>query len=127
MTTAIICTALLAALLFLLGANVSRLRGSAANQLPSASDDPLFVAIRAHGNATEYVPTIAVLMLLVGARNPAAWMLAAMVAATAARVAHAAGVLLAGDMARPAPLRMMGAIGTYLGGLALAVAAVLVV
>ena len=127
MTTATICIALLTALVFVLGANVSRLRGSAATQAPTALDDPLFVAIRAHGNAAEYVPTLAVLILLVGSRNPTTWMLAVIVVATAARFIHAVGVLAAGDMGRPAPLRMIGAILTYVAGLALAVAAILLI
>lgn len=126
MTTAIVCSALLGALVFVLGANVSRLRGGAASQLPTALDDPLFVAIRAHANATEYVPTLAVLILLVGSRHPVPWMVAAFVVATVARYVHAFGVLHAGDMGRPAPLRLVGAMGTYLAGLALVAAAVVV-
>lgn len=126
MTTAIVCIALLSALLFILGFNVSRLRGKSASQQPTAMDDPLFVAIRAHGNAAEYIPTLAVLMLVVGSHDPAAWMLVAIVVATAARFVHAIGVLRAGDMSQPVPLRMIGAITTYVAGLALSVAAVLV-
>lgn len=126
MTTAIVCIALLSALLFILGFNVSRLRGKSASQQPTAMDDPLFVAIRAHGNAAEYIPTLAVLMLVVGSHDPATWMLVAIVVATAARFVHAVGVLRAGDMSQPVPLRMIGAITTYVAGLALSVAAVLV-
>jgi uncharacterized protein len=126
MTTAIVCIALLSALLFILGFNVSRLRGKSASQQPTAMDDPLFVAIRAHGNAAEYVPTLAVLMLVVGSHDPAIWMLVVIVVATAARFVHAVGVLRAGDMSHPVPLRMIGAITTYVAGLALSVAAVLV-
>jgi hypothetical protein len=129
MTTAVICISLLAALLFVLGGNVSRLRGSrgTVTQFPTASDDPLFVAIRAHGNATEYVPTLAVLMLVVGLNDPATWMLVVAAFAVAARYLHAVGVLTAGDMAKENPLRLAGAAGTTLSGVALAVAAVLVV
>ena len=126
MTTAIVCIALPSALLFILGFNVSRLRGKSASQQPTAMDDPLFVAIRAHGNAAEYIPTLAVLMLIVGSHDPATWMLAAIAVATAARFVHAVGVLRAGDMSRPVPLRMIGAITTYVAGLTLSVAAVLV-
>ena len=68
MTTAIICTAILAAMLFLLGFNVSRLRGATAkaggSQLPTDPASPLLIAIRAHGNAAEYIPTFIVLFLL---------------------------------------------------------------
>lgn len=129
MTTAIVCIALLAALLFVLGWNVSRLRGSqkTVDQFPTAPDDPLFVAIRAHGNATEYVPTLAVLILLVGSRDPAAWMLVVAVVATVSRYLHAIGVLRTGDMNEESPLRFAGAVGTILSGVALAVAAVVVI
>jgi uncharacterized protein len=76
MTTAIICTAILAAMLFALGLNVSRVRGvtgkTAGSQFPDDPSSGLFKAIRVHGNAAEYVPTLIVLFLLVGARSPAA-------------------------------------------------------
>lgn len=126
MTTAIVCSALLGALVFLLGINVSRLRGSATNQLPLTLDDPLFVAIRAHGNAAEYIPTLAILMLLVGSRHAAPWMLVVFVVATVARYVHAFGILQAGDMGRKTPLRMIGSIASNLAGLALVVAALIV-
>ncbi len=126
MTTALVCIALLTGLVFVLGANVSRLRGTATDQMTTVPTDPLFVAIRAHGNAAEYVPSLAVLILIVGLNDPAGWMLAAAIAAVAARYIHAVGILSAADMTRPAPLRMVGAVGTYLAGLAL-VGAVLVV
>lgn len=126
MTTAIVCTALLATLVFVLGLNVSRLRASAATQAPIALDDPLFVAIRAHGNAAEYVPTLAVLMLVIGSRHPAPWMTATFVAVVVARYLHAVAVLATGNMGQTSPLRLAGAMGTYLGGLALVAAALVV-
>ena len=89
-------------------------------------DDPLFVAIRAHGNVAEYIPTLAVLMLIVGSRHPAIWMPVVIVVATVARFVHAAGVLRADDMSQPVQLRMIGAMTTYVAGLALSLAAVLV-
>ena len=126
MSVAIVCTALLASLVFMLGLNVSIRRSHAKHQLPTELDDPLFVAIRTHGNAAEYVPTLAILMLLVGSRNPAGWMVAVFVIVTAARFVHAGALLAAGDMGRPTLLRHVGAITTYFGGLALAVAALVV-
>lgn len=130
MTTATTCIALLAALLFVLGWNVSRIRGTrgaTGEQFPTAPDDALFVAIRAHGNATEYVPTLAVLILLIGFNEPATWMLVVAVVAVVSRYLHAVGVLTAGDMAKENALRFAGAVGTILSGVALAVAAVLVI
>jgi uncharacterized membrane protein YecN with MAPEG domain len=128
MTIAIVCTAILAALVFLLGGNVSRLRGAQAKagrkQYPADPADPLFIAIRAHANATEYVPTLIVLFLLVGSRSPSAWSAALIIAATAARAVHAAGMLSSPTLATPTASRLIGAIGTYLAGVALAVTAV---
>ena len=127
MTTAIICTAILAAMLFLLGANVSRMRGVQAKaggpQLPTDPADRLLIAIRAHGNASEYVPTLIVLFLLVGARSPAAVAIPLIIGATAARVAHAYGMLTAPSLAVQTKARVAGAAGTYFLGVGLAVAA----
>jgi uncharacterized membrane protein YecN with MAPEG domain len=123
MKTAVICSALLALLVFALGANVSRMRGTASTQFPTDPTDPLFVAVRAHGNATEYVPTRIVLILFIGASEPSAWMLVIAVAAVVARYVHAVGIFVAGDMARATPLRLIGAIGTYLCGFGLIAAA----
>ena len=99
MTTAIICTAILAAMLFLLGSNVSRMRGVQAKaggpQLPTDPADRLLIAIRAHGNASEYVPTLIVLFLLVGARGPAVVAIPLIVGATLARLLHAYALLTA--------------------------------
>jgi uncharacterized protein len=123
MTVAVTCTALLALLVFALGMNVSRVRGTVTDQFPTEPTDVLLVAVRAHGNATEYVPTLAVLILLVGARDPAAWMVATFVAAAVARYVHAVGIFTAGDLARQTPLRVAGAMGTYLCGVLLVAAA----
>jgi uncharacterized membrane protein YecN with MAPEG domain len=127
MTTAIICTAILAALLFLLGANVSRMRGVQdkvdGSQLPTDPGDRLLIAIRAHGNAAEYVPTLIVLFLLVGARSPAGVAIPLIVGATLARLVHAYALLTARSLASETVPRVAGAAGTYLFGVALAVAA----
>ena len=126
MTTAIICTAILAAMLFLLGFNVSRLRGvtakSGGSQQPTDPTSPLLIAIRAHGNAAEYIPTMIVLFLLVGARSPAGVAIPLIVGATLARVAHAYGMVTAPSLAAEGKFRLVGAIGTYLFGVGLAVA-----
>jgi uncharacterized membrane protein YecN with MAPEG domain len=127
MTTAITCTAILAALLFLLGANVSRMRGVQAKaggpQLPTDPADRLLIAIRAHGNAAEYIPTLIALFLLVGARSPAAVAIPLIVGATLARLMHAYSILSAPTMAAESVPRVAGAVGTYLFGVALAAAA----
>jgi uncharacterized protein len=129
MTTAIICTAILAAMLFLLGFNVSRQRGATAkaggSQMPTDPTSPLLIAIRAHGNAAEYIPTLIVLFLLVGARTHAWIAIPLIVGATASRLTHAYAMLTARSLAAEVSVRLVGALGTYLFGVALAVAAAL--
>ena len=129
MTTAIICTAILAALLLALGLNVSRVRGvtgkTGGSQFPDDPASGLFKAIRAHGNAAEYVPALIVLFLLAGARSPAAVAIPLIAGATVARLVHAYGLLSSPSLAIPTTSRLIGALGTYLFGIGLAVAALL--
>lgn len=127
MTTAIVCTALLALLVFALGLAVSLMRGST-NTIIGWKDDPtdrLYKLVRAHGNACEYVPILAVLILLLGSRGPSAWVVWTFIAATACRYLHAAGMLLSPNLTQPQPLRFVGALGTYVTGLMLVAATLL--
>jgi uncharacterized protein len=127
MTAAIVCTAIVAAMLFLVGLNVSRSRGATAkaggSQMPIDPASRLLIAVRAHGNAAEYVPTLIVLFLVVGARSPAGVAIPLIIGATVARVVHAYGMLTAPSLAMQTRARLAGAVGTYLFGVALAVAA----
>ncbi|OHV32069.1 MULTISPECIES: MAPEG family protein [Pseudofrankia] len=126
MTTAIICTAILGAMVFVLGFNVSRLRGAIAkaggSQQPSDPANPLFIAVRSHANQAEYVPTLIVLFLLVGARGPAAVAIPLIIGATVVRVLHAYNMLTSKGQGRLTPLHLASALGTYAFGVALAVA-----
>ncbi len=127
MTTAIICTAILAATLFALGFNVSMNRGAThktgGSQMPTDPESRLLIAIRAHGNAVEYIPTLIVLFLLVGARSPDWVAIPLVVGGTVARLMHAYGMVTASSLDGVGVLRLGGALGTYLFGVALAVAA----
>ena len=97
MTTAILCSALLARA----GLRARRQRvpdagvtGKAGGyQMPTDPASRLLIAIRAHGNAAEYVPVLIVLFLLVGARSPAWVAIPLIVVATVARLLHAYGML----------------------------------
>ena len=123
MTVAIVCSAMLGLLLFALGLNVSRSRGiDKAGSYPNDPADPFFKSMRAHANTAEYAPMLAVLMLIAGERNPGAWVLWTMGLAVASRYLIAAGILMSETLARPQPLRFIGASGTYLTGIALCVA-----
>lgn len=126
MTTALVCIALLGLLLVGLGFAISMARGRH-ETLYGHSDDPtdaLHKLVRAHANAGEYAGILAVMILVVGMREPATWAVWAMIVATAARYLHAAGMILCATLDSPHPLRFAGALGTYLSGFAL-VAAVL--
>lgn len=126
-TLQIVCVALLGSMLFLLGANVTRhraIRGDTGNQMPTDPADKMFIAQRAHGNAAEYVPTLCVLILVSGILSDGWWVDVLAVAAVLVRMSHAVGMLTAKTLAAHGPLRDMGALGTYLTGIALALTAV---
>jgi uncharacterized membrane protein YecN with MAPEG domain len=127
MHVAVVCLGLLGLLVFGLGLAVSMQRGSSKTIIGHSADpaDPLHKLVRAHGNATEFVPMLAVLILYLGSREPAAWLEWTFVLATASRYVHAAGMVLSPSLDRPQPLRAIGATGTYLTGLTLAVAALI--
>ncbi len=129
-TLQIVCMSLLGLLVFVLGANVTRhraIRGDTGNQQPSDPADRMYIAQRAHGNATEYVPTLAVLILVCATLSDGWWVDALAVAAVAVRYLHAFGMLTAKTLAAHGPVRDIGAMGTYLTGIALAVTAVVAV
>ncbi len=129
MTTAIVCSAILGLLLFGLGLAVSLTRGSTATNYGYRADpaDRLYKLVRAHGNAAEYHAMLAVLMVIVGMRGPAAWMEWSMIGATLSRILITLGIAGGATMATPHPLRFAGALGTYVFGLLLVVAALLLV
>jgi uncharacterized membrane protein YecN with MAPEG domain len=123
----LLCSALLVILYFLLAFNVSMMRGKTrigvgTNSEPSS---PLNKAIRAHGNAAEYLPLFVAIFLyfsLVGADRWVSWVA---VTVTVCRFAHAVGMYMSKDLNRAQPLRFIGALGTYVGGIALGVALLL--
>jgi uncharacterized membrane protein YecN with MAPEG domain len=121
---ALVCTALLGLLLFLLGLSVSvarrRMRvGSGTDANPASL---LHKLSRAHGNTAEYAPFFAVLFLYLGSRNPSDLVVWLIVAATICRFLLALGLVAWPTMARPNPARFIGALGTYVLGAALSIA-----
>ena len=125
MNAALVCTALLGLLVFGLGLAVSVTRGST-NTVHGYNPDPtdrLYKLVRAHSNAAEYAPMLAVLMLFLAIRGPSPWMVWTFALATLCRYAHAAGMICFRTLAKPNPLRFVGALGTYVAGIALVVAA----
>lgn len=128
-TITVVCIALLGILLFLLGANVTRNRAirSTGNQLPTDPADPLLIAVRAHGNAAEYIPTMIVLLLVCSALSDSRLVDVLAVAAVVVRFTHALGMLRSSTLATHGPLRDIGAMGTYLVGVALGITAIVTV
>ena len=100
------------------------IRGDTGNQMPTDPADRMFIAIRAHGNASEYVPTLCRPDRSSARPSPTAggstsWPSRALVA----RALHAFGMLTVQDLAAHGPLRDTGALGTYLTGVLLGVTA----
>ena len=124
----LVCSGVLVILYFALALNVSRLRGKTQTGIGTGDDPsgPLNKAVRAHGNAAEYVPIFLALFLYFSLSAPVSWIAWVAVIVTVCRVLHAAGMLMTGTFnAPPHPLRAIGAGGTYLGGLVLGVALLL--
>ena len=126
-TITVLCIALMGILVFLLGANVTRhraIRGDSGNQMPTDPADRMFIAQRAHGNATEYVPTLIGLLIVCSALVDGWWLDTLGIAALVSRLLHAIGMLTSKTLASHGPLRDAGATGTYLTGVALGVTAI---
>ena len=128
MSTAIVCTALLGLLLFVLGILVSTTRGATKTNFGFNPDptDRLYKLVRAHGNTAEHAPMLAVLFLFMAAHDPGGWVKYTIWGTTACRYLLVAGILMSPTLAKPQPLRFIGALGTYVGGIALCAAAFMV-
>lgn len=113
---------LLALLVFGLGLFVSLGRQASATPAGSTTDpaNPLYRRVRAHGNAAEYAPIMALLIFVIGSTDPGLVLQLVMVLGVASRYLHAAGMLLGPSLAEVQPLRFVGALGTYLTGLLMA-------
>ena len=127
MSVPLICIALLGLLVILLGFNVSMARGST-KTIYGGKENPegkLYKAQRAHGNTTEYAPILAVMMLVLSQASQPSWVIWSMAFATFFRYLFAAGILLPSTMSKPNPMRFLGALGTYITGLALVAALII--
>jgi uncharacterized membrane protein YecN with MAPEG domain len=109
MNAYLICSAILVLLYFALALNVSLTRQRTKTGIGTGSDlsGPLNKAVRAHGNAAEYVPIFVALFLYFLMSGAGGWITMLMTPSF---------------NAPPHPLRALGALGTYLGGFALGVA-----
>jgi uncharacterized membrane protein YecN with MAPEG domain len=82
--------------------------------------------VRAHGNAAEYTPLFVALFLYFLMSGAGGWIVWVAVVVTVCRVLHAFGMLMTKSFAGPPhPLRAVGSLGTYIGGLAFGAALLL--
>lgn len=113
MNVLLLCSAALILLFAALSANVSRMR-LRKRKHPEVTEAELTKAIRAHGNAAEYIPLYVVLFIYLNSTTPSTYAVAVVVVATLSRFFHAAGMLLAASVNERHTLRFFGALGTYL-------------
>lgn len=125
--TILICSASLVILTLLLAFWTSLQRGSSKVIAYGAPLDPsssMAKAQRAHGNAAEYAALLIGLFLTAGfayaGRDLGGVVTWTIIAITAARFVHALGFLICKTLEAPHPLKALGAVVTYLGGVVLA-------
>ena len=86
---------------------------------------PMMKAERAHGNAAEYTALLVGLFVITGfayaGRDLGIAVTSLVVAITLSRFLHALGCLVCATLEKPHPLKVLGALVTYVGGLALAI------
>lgn len=118
--TYLICSGLLVLLYFVLALNVSMTRKRTKTGIGPGSDPsgPMSKAMRAHGNAAEYIPLFVALFLYFLMSGAGGWILWVVIGVTVSRFLHAIGMLVTPSFnAPPHALRALGALGTYIGGL----------
>lgn len=121
MNIPLFCIAALGFLTIALGFNVSIARGRTRIIIGQPNDpaSQLFKAIRAHGNTTEYAPALMVLIYALNQRAIGGWVMWSIIGVTCSRYLIVVGLLLSKTLEKPNPLRALGALGTYVFGLAL--------
>ncbi|MGB1906374.1 MAG: MAPEG family protein [Spongiibacter sp.] len=124
MNIPLLCIALLGSLCIGTGFAVSlaRAKTNRAAGHSTEPDDYLHKRVRAHGNTVEYTPVLMVIIYIVSQSQMTSWMLWFMVIATICRFLLVAGLILPPTMAKPNPMRFIGALGTYICGFALCAA-----
>lgn len=108
----LLCTALLVILYAALSMNVSGMRLKRRRNAGVTEAD-LTKAIRAHGNASEYIPLFVALLLYLNTVRPGTFLTAVAIVVLVCRVSHAAGMFLIPTVNDRHPLRFIGASGTY--------------
>lgn len=126
--TLILCSAALVILTLLLAFWTSIQRGASSTIAYGAPLDPtsaMAKAQRAHGNSAEYAALFIGLFVITGfayaGRDLGLAVTSLVVAITVSRFVHALGFLTCATLEKPHVFKALGAIVTYLGGLALAI------
>jgi uncharacterized membrane protein YecN with MAPEG domain len=123
--TYLVCSGLLVLLYFALALNVSLTRQRTKTSIGPGSDPsgPMNKAMRAHGNAAEYIPLFVALFLYFLMSDAGGWIRWVVIGVTVSRFLHAMGMLMTPAFKGPPHrLRALGALGTYVGGLLLGIA-----
>ena len=115
MNILLLCSAALVLLFAALSFNVSRIRLKR-RKFPEVTEAEVTKAIRAHGNAAEYIPLFVALFLYINSTqpSPSVYLVGISLLATVSRFAHAAGMFRIASVAERHPLRFYGALGTYI-------------
>ena len=123
MNFVLLCTATLVILYAALSVNVSRVRiqGRGPSRVTEAQ---LTQAVRAHGNAAEYIPLLVALLLYLNSATPGLFLNVIAGVATLSRILHVAAMLMPVEVTRRHRLRFVGALGTYASLFALGAALV---
>ena len=113
--------AILAILQFLLAFNVSmnRIATKTSHGCSDDPNDPLYRAIVAHRNASEYTPIFCILIVVAQMAYAPTWTIWLGPLVVLVRVIHAFGIVQF-TLRKPNPFRRLGATFTYLLGLLLA-------
>jgi len=123
MTLYTLAAAMIAIPLFVVGFMVSLQRGKT-NIMTGGNDDPtsmLNKSMRSHGNQAEWAGVLVAMILYLGTTDQAAWVGWVAITVAVGRVLHAIGFLVCKTLERPHPLKAIGALITYVGGIILAV------
>lgn len=123
MSIPLMCISLLAFLGIGLGFGVSLTRGKTEVVHGSSTDpeDILYKMVRAHGNTMEYAPLLALLIYILSQFQQPTWVIWVMVLATFSRYIFAAGMIFPKSLAERNPMRLIGAMGTYISGFGLGI------
>jgi uncharacterized membrane protein YecN with MAPEG domain len=111
--TVVFCVALLVLFYGALSFNVSRVRRKRRSD-PTVTEAALTKAIRAHGNASEYIPLFAAGLLYLDIASPSIFVTGLALAVLVCRLSHAAGTFLVPSVNERHPLKFVGALGTYI-------------